>query len=139
MSDIEKLLQQHSLSKTSIRIKLLEVLIENQCALSEAELNDILGSDFNRSTVYRTLKTLEKAKLLYKLSADDGVVRYFLDSRHRQTEHDHLHFRCVDCNKLVCLDNAPIVPYHLPKGYTVLKNNFVIVGLCAQCEKESDS
>ncbi len=132
----EELLEQHGLSKTNIRIKVLDIMLKNQSAISESELKKQIGKNCDRTTIYRTLKTFEKKSILFRLTADDGVVRYFVDLKKCHNTHDHLHFHCVECNQLVCLQDAPITPYQLPEGYTALKNSFIIAGRCPYCREQ---
>ena len=129
----EDLLAQNGLSKTNIRVKVLDTFLRKQSALSEAELKELIGEKCDRTTIYRTLKTFEKSSIVFKLVGDDGIIRYVIDSRKTEKEHNHLHFRCIECNQFTCLHDSPISSYRLPDGYKAIKNNFVISGICPLC------
>ena len=132
----EDLLTQNGLSKTNIRIKVLEAFLSKHGALSETDLKKHIGEKCDRTTIYRTLKTFEKLSIVFKLVGDDGIIRYLIDSHKTEKEHNHLHFRCVECNQFTCIEDAPILPYNLPAGYKVIKNNFVISGICPLCASQ---
>ena len=136
----QDILKNYQLSRTVIRTRILEIFLQNKCALSESEIKDLLGAHCDRTTVYRSLKTFEKAGLVFRLSADDGLVKYLLslDNLHdEQQEHDHLHFRCVNCNRMICLPETTLSPFQLPDGFVAHKTNFVVVGLCPMCRQKN--
>jgi Fur family ferric uptake transcriptional regulator len=85
-------------------------------------------SDFDRATVFRTLKTLLESGLVHKTADDDGV-RYAL-TRLPET---HAHFKCIECGTTRCLDSVVVRPPVLPEGFRVEYFDFIATGTCGPC------
>lgn len=85
-------------------------------------------SDFDRATVFRTLKTLLESGLVHKTADDDGV-RYAL-TRLPET---HAHFKCTECGTTRCMDSVVVRPPVLPEGFRVEHFDFIATGTCGPC------
>lgn len=123
------ILQQHQLSKTSGRREILEVFLKNESALSEKEIKDKTDIQCDRATIYRTLNTFVNAGILHAIRNDEGPVKYVI----KKEPEDHIHFKCTDCGKLVCLPDIRISNIQLPAGYTQKESNFLVIGTCNRC------
>ena len=116
----------------SIQI-LLNEFKDDSSAISVIELIDRLGSQLNKTTIYRVLDKLE----------DDGVVHSFLGKNGNKwyakckcctkSEHSdmHPHFQCIVCDKVDCLT----IGISLPKitNRQVLSSQLLIQGKCEAC------
>lgn len=51
------------------------------------------------ATVYRTLLILEDVNIVFKMTLDDGRMRYELS--HSEEDHHHHHLICVQCGKVI--------------------------------------
>jgi Fur family ferric uptake transcriptional regulator len=91
----------------------------------------------DKSTLYRTLKTFEKNKLVHTI--DDGTkqLKYALclESCECETIDQHYHFHCSNCQNTFCLTNQNIPKIELPKNFKMHRANMVIKGLCENCNK----
>ncbi len=68
-------LYSHNLKRTSCREGIIEVLMAANEALSEIEIREQLAGNYDRTTFYRSFKTLEENKILHRIVVDNlGVV-----------------------------------------------------------------
>jgi Fur family transcriptional regulator, ferric uptake regulator len=134
---IDELLEHHQLRRTKIRIKMLSIFLDKDYALAHAELEASIGQDFDRVTIYRTLKSFEEQGLVHRVLDESGSAKYAL-CQHEHNEihkhHDqHIHFNCVTCGHTYCLDNVPIPEIKLPAAYQLQKLEFLAQGICQKC------
>ena len=130
------ILHHHKLKRTSCREGIIKVIMNAGHALSEEEINKRLEGNYDRSTFYRSFKTLEEHHILHKIVVDHQLVKYALDNSVTSKE-KHAHFFCTDCNTVRCLDDIQIVEPTLPKGYTSFECEIIIKGRCNQCNKKN--
>jgi Fur family ferric uptake transcriptional regulator len=107
-------------------------------ALSQGDIEQKLSSQYDRVTIYRTLKTFLTQGLLHKVLDDNGGVKYALckelchqGDRHHQ--HDHVHFKCQQCGQTTCLETVHIPSIVLPAGFIKQESNLLIQGICSMC------
>jgi Fur family ferric uptake transcriptional regulator len=131
---VNQILKTNKLSKTRGRQEILKVLVESQFPLSGKEIADALGHLVDRTTVYRTLNTFEEKQLVHKVMADN-VWRYVLTATpvNDDKEVEHVHFKCVECCRLICLHEVKMDDFQLPDGFKKLENNILITGICREC------
>lgn len=132
----EQILKKHGLRLTKARHDILNVLINSELALSTAEIKQRLNGNCDRVTLYRNLKTLTGKGLVHQVVVDNQVSKFVLpDSSINESQHytEHIHFRCVQCEKVKCLTEYEIDKVNLPEGYKILESNFVIQGICDDC------
>lgn len=135
----EDLLKEHRLSRTKLREEMMEVFLESPLALSLAEIKEKLGKDCDRVTIYRNLKTFTEKGILHRVYLDKQDSKYILPEsivNPKKTYSEHLHFRCVNCEMLKCLTDQKILKVALPEGFKMLETNFVVYGICDDCNKE---
>jgi Fur family ferric uptake transcriptional regulator len=135
----EQLLAAKVLRVTRPRIDILTILIEQDVALSQHELETHLGASADRVTVYRTLKTFVQEGLLHTIPDEQYGVRYALCDTHGcETEgphhHDHVHFKCNTCGDTLCLDDVRLPPMPLPAGYKAEEVTVLAKGTCKDCQ-----
>ncbi|MFW6290648.1 MAG: hypothetical protein ACOC0R_06735 [Mariniphaga sp.] len=63
----DKILHQHNLKRTGCREGIIEVLAAAEHPLSESEIRESLNENFDRTTFYRSFKTLLENKILHKI------------------------------------------------------------------------
>jgi Fur family ferric uptake transcriptional regulator len=132
--------------RRSGREKLIEVLAQDDCALSADELDEALrrrysdGPPVARATIYRTLDVLQSKKLLNRVDIGDGVSRFEI-VHPGDDEHHHHHFVCERCGVLVPFDDPAlersIVDLSRRKGFAVTEHEVTLRGSCAQCGAET--
>jgi Fur family ferric uptake transcriptional regulator len=141
--EIQNLLLSHGLRNTSVRRAVLSVLRAENRALTQNEILSALSGPIDRVTLYRTLLGFEESGLIHKVVDDDGTIRYAL-CRHEHTpaekeehpEDRHMHFRCVRCERILCLEDVHPPTIQLPKGFKMYQATFFIKGWCEECNSE---
>lgn len=125
-----------NLKSTSCRKGIIEVLMLSDKALSENEIRDRLVGNYDRTTFYRSFKTLVESSIVHKIVVDNNVVKYALDNQitHKR---EHAHFYCKECDSVVCLDSVPVEKPKLPEGYSGSELEFVIKGTCNLCKEKT--
>ncbi|MBI0401557.1 Fur family transcriptional regulator [Cyclobacterium marinum] len=129
-----EILNFHKLKRTSCREGILKVMLSSKQALSEGEIRDNLKGHYDRTTFYRSFKTLEAKRIIHKVVVDNLFVKYALGNT-LNPKKMHAHFFCKDCNSVECLNNTPIPTYPLPDGYTYSDTEVIIKGSCAKCNQ----
>ncbi len=128
----DKILHQHKLKRTGCREGILEVISEAGHPLSENEIRGRLTENFDRTTFYRSFKTLLDNNILHKIVVDNQLIKYALGKSAGNTI-NHAHFYCSSCNALECLEPVPLKLPGIPEGYLVQETEIIIKGLCSQC------
>jgi Fur family transcriptional regulator, ferric uptake regulator len=136
--DTTTILKKANLKVTPLRKDVLEVIYSSSSAVGNEDLEAALY-DFDRITLYRTLKSFEEKGLIHKINALDGQSMYAQCHNcieHHAHKHDsHLHFQCTSCNKTFCIENVQIPTFTLP-GYAIADQNITLSGLCKVCNEK---
>ncbi|MCB0673532.1 MAG: transcriptional repressor [Saprospiraceae bacterium] len=133
---IENKLNKRHIKPTAMRILVLQYLMEQDKAVSLQSIENAFEAA-DKSTLYRTLKTFEKNKLVHTI--DDGTkqLKYALclESCQCETNDLHYHFHCTTCENTFCLTNQNIPHIELPKNFKMQQANMVIKGHCGDCNR----
>jgi len=132
----ERLLNRYKLRNTPIRREVLRLFLESNHALTHFHVEQQLQGDFDRVTLYRTLKTFEEKGLLHRVLNDQDSVQYALcrdDCDHHKHLDNHVHFQCERCARTFCLDEVPIPTPALPPAYAVSSMQLLVTGVCNEC------
>lgn len=121
---------------TPARVRVLETLLGSTAPLSHADLEMQLP-DADRVTLYRVLDSLVACGLALKAVDARGVFRFSASGSQREHK-DHLHFRCVACGAVFCLDTSPPPPPDLPQGFRLNDAEYDLRGTCAQCSLRAE-
>ena len=130
------ILNSHNIKRTSCREGIIEVVKSATQALSKNEIREQLAGNYDRTTFYRSFKTLEEHKIIHKIVVDNQIVKYALDNTVTH-KGEHAHFYCNECNTVKCMDNIPLQKYHLPDGYSDVETEVLIKGTCANCKNQT--
>lgn len=134
--EVEERLNKRSIKPTAMRMLVLQYLMEQDKAVSLHTIESAFEVA-EKSTLYRTLKTFEKNKLVHTI--DDGTkqLKYALclESCECETSDLHYHFHCGSCENTFCLTNQNIPTIELPKNFKMEQANMVIKGLCESCNR----
>jgi Fur family transcriptional regulator, ferric uptake regulator len=132
-----QILQEHKLRITDCRKEVLRIFLKMQAALSHADLEEKLNTDFDRVTIYRTLKTFLESDLIHKVLDDSGATKYALCSHNHagghSHDHEHVHFKCEKCGKTICIDEVQLPKIVLPEGYVNKEVSLLVQGICDKC------
>jgi len=126
----------HNLKRTNCREGIIEVIMLSDKALSDSEIRDRLVGNYDRTTFYRSFKTLVESSIVHKIVVDNNIVKYALDNEVTQKD-EHAHFYCNECNSVVCLDSVPVEKPKLPAGFSSSEVEFVIKGTCNLCKEKA--
>lgn len=136
---LQDILKSYKLRNTQNRTSILGLFLEYDGAMSHADIEERLGSDIDRVTIYRTLKSFLDHGLLHKVLDDVGGAKYALCSMNEchphEHHHNHVHFKCVECGLTQCMENIEIPNFSLPSGYQSNEMDLLIQGKCSNCNK----
>lgn len=135
------ILKKHSLRKTSFRLEVLSIFLKNATKGISPHFIENNIKDFDRITLYRTLKTFEKSGLIhmaidgsnntkYALCHEDCTVHNHLD--------DHAHFLCTTCGETSCLENVGNPEIKLPSNYKLETAHLALTGVCNDCNIQNN-
>lgn len=122
-----------------MRVGVLEVLARGGRPMSVTQiLARLKGVD--TVTVYRTLNTFVRKKLVHRVRGEDRSWLYALSVASDQPpdQHLHPHFVCDSCGKVECLGDAEIPPTFVRSlgvkpEYDVSYPEVVLHGMCPKC------
>lgn len=117
--NIEKLIKNKKLKRTSARVSLLEIFQKADRPLSYEDIKESISMD--KATFYRNIAKFEEAGVVNAFESNDKK-RYF-----ELKLHAHAHFVCLVCGKIECIRDLNI---DLPM-YEV--NNVILSGRCKSC------
>ncbi len=132
------ILKSHNLKRTSCREGIIDVVMTAKLAMSENEIRKQLAGNYDRTTFYRSFKTLEEHKIIHKIVVDNQLVKYALDNTLTHKD-EHAHFYCNECNTVKCMDNVPVQKYQLPDGYSDAETEVLIKGICSNCKNRGNN
>ncbi len=133
-----QLLDAVGLRHTRARRGVLEVLSRTTRPLSHQEIaEEPEAHHLDRVTLYRTLTTLQQAGLLHRIQGVDGVWRFRAHpTPSARCGGDHIHFLCLECNKMSCLPDQPLPWVEAPEGAEIQSKQLVVYGRCAACRSD---
>jgi Fur family ferric uptake transcriptional regulator len=135
-NEITRILKQHKLRLTACRKQVIEIFLQHPHAIAQTEL-DVLLNYFDRVTLYRTLHTFIEKGIVHKIIDDSGTTKYAMCSSHcnEHAHHDnHLHFKCITCDSLQCIENISIPNIELPQHFTYIDADILVKGICDKCQ-----
>jgi Fur family transcriptional regulator, ferric uptake regulator len=135
MNSTESILRNFKLRTTPSRESILQLFLKRHYALSHSDIESETQVEFDRVTVYRTLKTFLDKGIIHKVLDDAGGLKYALCSEacsETNHHHNHVHFKCMVCGQTKCL-STEIPTIKLPKGFQVQETNVLIHGVCGKC------
>lgn len=129
-----EVLSNHHIKRTGCREGIIETVMASSKALSVNEIKEKLSGDYDRTTFYRSFKTLEEKNVIHKIVVNDQIVKYSLSNSITHKER-HAHFYCNECHTVKCLESVPVAPIQLPEGYEGEEVDIIIKGVCDTCKK----
>ncbi len=130
-----KLLKDHKLRITDQRNEVLEIFLRQKKSLNHHDLETLLGKKIDRVTLYRTLLSFVEGGILHKVPDKTGAIQYALcdDCTHHEHNDEHIHFKCLRCENITCLDSVHLPAIELPTGYSFVSGDMIITGICKNC------
>jgi Fur family ferric uptake transcriptional regulator len=138
------ILRTAGLRRTPVRNGVLEVLAGARGPLAVPQIIEQLPEHTDAVTVYRTLNTFTRKRLVHRVHGEDRTWRYALSAGNggggprQPSAHQHPHFVCDECGTVECLEDSAIpktlVPsLHVGSRYAVRYPEVVLHGLCPKC------
>jgi len=118
---------------TPAKSAILTLLKNAGQALSQEMIEAEVKGDMDRVTIYRVLNSFCQDGVTHRILSDEGKY-YFalcLECEDHHHTHDHFHFRCVECQKVECLEEQ--VTVQLPQGYRRQSISSWVTGYCNNC------
>ncbi|HZH74079.1 MAG TPA: transcriptional repressor [Mariniphaga sp.] len=129
----ENILHRHNLKRTGCREGILDIIIKASNPLSENEIRERLPITFDRTTFYRSFKTLLEHNILHKIVVDNQLVKFGIGYSGNR-DNNHAHFYCTTCKNVKCMDPVSINLSFLPEGYQLQETEIIMKGLCPECQ-----
>lgn len=121
--------------KTPFRKEVLDIFKKSHNAISQADFEEKLA-EYDRITLYRTIKTFEEKGIIHKALDGTNVTRYALCeadcNSHSHNDH-HAHFHCSDCDETFCVEDVEVPIVKVPTGFQVRDTALIINGICKNC------
>lgn len=132
----EKLLS-HQVRPTANRELVLRLIAESDRAVSLSDIETALET-VDKSTIFRILNLFLEHHLLHAIEDGSGSVKYELcGGKYEHSVQDmHPHFYCEQCHRTFCMQSVTIPPVEVPRGYVVNSVNYVLKGVCSDCDKK---
>lgn len=131
---MKNLLKHKKLSSTSFRKEVLEIFLKHNNAIPLSIIENEL-KDYNRITLYRTIKIFLKEGIIHEISINGEESNYAIckegccSSKH---EHQHLHFKCDKCGVIFCVEIEEFPTIELP-NYKINQLEIQASGICKEC------
>ncbi len=134
---IRNILKSKKLKATKNRVSLLLEMKKYKTAIPYDKIQKILPL-MDRVSLYRTIETLIEHGVIHKAYQEGSNTYYaFCDNSKCSKNlhyHDHLHFKCTNCNRVTCEKAKNSLEVFLPK--TVIKNiKITVEGICSTCNQ----
>lgn len=143
LPDADGVLGGAGLRRTPVRVGVLELLGHSASPLAVPQILERLPVGTDAVTVYRTLNTFMRKRLVHRVRGEDGTARYAIGGTAAQpSQHQHPHFVCQDCGRVECLSGSQ-VPGRLLRslgidgGYQITYAEVVLHGLCPRCRRST--
>ena len=137
--EFTQLLKANKLKVTQPRLRVLHIISQKQSAISQPELEKIVGTEIDRVTLYRILSNFEEKGILHRVFDLHGTATYALCSTKCSADHhhdQHVHFICSSCNSVFCLEEISLPKINVPKDFSLHELSINAVGICADCQNK---
>jgi Fur family transcriptional regulator, peroxide stress response regulator len=130
-------LKEHNFRLTPQRVELVRLIAVSQGHPSASQLYTKIKCQFptmSQATVYKTLSLLKEINQVLEIDLRDDS---HYDGNRPQP---HPHLICVKCNKIidaeVSLDQEALRELEQASGYTILRPQIALYGLCPDCKEK---
>jgi iron complex outermembrane receptor protein len=120
---------------TKTKQLVMNVLEKSNFALCHEDIEKQLSKTIDRVTIYRILQGFCDDGKVHKITSENGKTYYALCHACSAGNHhdNHLHFHCVKCDTILCIDESVAVP-KLPPKYCISSILCLISGYCPDCQ-----
>ncbi|WP_166461206.1 Fur family transcriptional regulator [Flavicella sediminum] len=132
---MKNLLRLKKLNETPFRKRVLDIFNKYPYAISMGVIEKEL-KDYNRITLYRTMKAFVKNGLIHEILMGGEETKFALCKEicsNEAHQHQHIHFKCKQCNSVTCVEIAKFPVISLP-NYKIEELEIQATGVCAACQ-----
>ncbi len=131
-------MQDRGIRPTATRLLILRQMFRDNETVSLPDLERRLPT-VNKSTISRTLSLFLAHLLVHTIDDGSGTMKYAVCDDDYSNEHkdEHTHFFCTRCHRTFCLKQIHVPMVELPDGFTSENINYVIKGLCPECNQKN--
>ncbi len=138
LEDALKRLEASDLKITERRVRMLEIMYEENRYLSAREVKELLETDYpgiSPDTIYRNLHSFSTLEILEETEVEGEKV---FRSNCGVDEHHH-HFICTNCGYSKELSICPLSFYQDEVAeFEITSHRFELLGLCSACKKSEN-
>jgi Fur family ferric uptake transcriptional regulator len=140
--DYRALLEDAGVSPTPNRLRVLEVIGQNNFPLSAADIHETLerSDHINRVTVYRILDLLVDRQIVDRIATGGRSAYYGMAPNAQHPAHPH--FYCTQCGRMDCLTPETVnIDFHAFENTfpgRIDKFELRIDGICRNCLKKKE-
>ena len=133
-NDIERRIEEHGVRPSPVRVLVLRALESAGSPMTVQEIETVLQT-VDRSSITRAMAVFQDAGLVHSISDGTAAVKYEICRASHERDHsdEHVHFHCELCGRTICMPDISVPKVQLPEGFVSKKSNFVITGICADC------
>lgn len=134
MDETERILKNHGVRPTALRLLIYRAAEAMANAFSLAELEEALVT-VDRSTIFRTLTLFSEHHLLHEIEDGSGSKKYCVCHRDHACAigERHVHFYCERCHTTYCFEHIFIPEVDIPEGFIADNAEYVVKGICRKC------
>ena len=131
VTDLKKILRDHSIQPSHHRLQVLHYLKHNKThPTADMVYQHIVTKihTLSKTTVYNTLKVFLEKGIVRELCIDEHELRYDINVE------PHAHFKCVKCKKLFdVFDESFLINKNAVDGHIISKVDVYLQGICKDC------
>lgn len=145
----ENILQLYGVRPTAVRLLIWRQIVKTDHPFSLSDMEVWLDT-VDKSTLFRALTLFEEHHLLHSIDDGSGQKKYcrcddtdacLTHIHEHEHEHEHIgckhvHAYCTRCQRTFCIRTEQIPLVKMPEGFEVTDINYVVRGICPECQKK---
>ena len=138
MKEAVEILERKCVKPTSNRIIVLDSILKAKRPVSLGELDGKIET-IDKSNIFRVLTLFLEHDIVHGIEDGSGSLKYEVcggHARHSLSD-QHVHFYCEACGTTYCFKSTHIPLAPVPDGFKPRFINYMIKGLCSDCDKQS--
>ena len=133
----EEILRNKAIKPTANRILVVRELLKTTRPVSLADLESLLGFSMDKASIFRVLELFVAKDFVHVIEDGSRSLKYELchSSKEHNISDQHIHFYCERCHKTFCFEDIPVPQLEIPSGFSPHAINYLIKGICPDCDK----
>lgn len=135
-NEAKSALSARKVKPTANRILIYRALAEATRPVSLTDLETALET-IDKASIFRTLTMFADHELVHTFEDGSKSMKYELRVAGVYTLGDmHAHFYCEKCLQTFCLEGVRVPQVKLPEGFTARDINYIVKGVCPDCQEK---